>query len=298
MKKNNDYTKQLIEGQFCLFSDIFDTTSKITFIIIPGNPSIAELYIPFGNLLKKKFNYPFIISSLISNDLKEYSLKKCIELKKNFFEYLSKINPKGKYIIIGHSIGCYILINALKNLKNINNFIGIYCIFPALQNLYNCFPFIYKVITFNYFIINILSFLNKILKILPLYLIILIFKFFSDIPSNYIKNILDNVDYSSIKQILFLAKDEGKYIKGYNNDLLEFMNKISNKLRMIYGKNDRYGNEEIAKKFKKIVPGVNIKIVNILHAFVLGYSQNIFEEIKGMINNDLINNIDKSKKLK
>ena len=145
MKKNNDYTKQLIEGQFCLFSDIYNTTSKITFIIIPGNPSIAELYIPFGNLLKNKFNYPYIICSLISNDLKEYSLKKCIESKKNFFEYLLKRNPKGKYIILGHSIGCYILLQALKDQKTINNIIGIYCIFPALQNLYICFPNIYKV---------------------------------------------------------------------------------------------------------------------------------------------------------
>ena len=291
MKKNNDYTKQLIEGQFCLFSDIYNTTSKITFIILPGNPSIAELYIPFGNLLKNKFNYPYIICSLISNDLKEYSLKKCIESKKNFFEYLLKSNPKGKYIILGHSIGCYILLQALKDQKTINNIIGIYCIFPALQNLYICFPNIYKVITFNYFIINIVSVLIKILKILPLYLIILIFKLLSDVPSDYIKNIINNVDFSSIKQILILAKDEGQYIKGYNTDLIIFLNKISNKLRMIYGKYDRYGNEEIAKKFKEIVPGSNVIIVNILHAFVLGYSQNIFDKIKSMINNDIINHI-------
>jgi hypothetical protein len=60
---------------------------------------------------------------------------------------------------------------------------------------------------------------------------------------------------------------------------------------MIYGKYDRYGNEEIAKKFKEIVPGSNVIIVNILHAFVLGYSQNIFDKIKSMINNDIINHI-------
>ena len=61
MKKNEDntYIKQLIEGQYCLFNDINNKSSPITFIIIPGNPSIAELYIQFGNLLTKQFKYPF-----------------------------------------------------------------------------------------------------------------------------------------------------------------------------------------------------------------------------------------------
>ena len=289
MKKYNDYTKQLIEGQYCLYSDVFKTSSPITFIIVPGNPSIAELYIPFGNLLKEKFNYPVIISSLISNDLKTYSLEKCIELKKNFFEYLLKVNPKGKYIILGHSIGCYILLQALKRLNNTDNIIGIYCLFPALQNLYKCFPNIYKILTFNYIIINIFAILIKIFKVLPSCLIILIFKFLSDVPNNYVECLINNVDFSSTKQILILAKDEGKYIKEYNNDFIGFLNKISHKLKMIYGKNDRYGNEEISKKFKELVPGANIKIVNILHAFVLGYSQDMFDEINNMIFEDLNN---------
>jgi len=56
---------------------------------------------------------------------------------------------------------------------------------------------------------------------------------------------------------------------------------------MIYGKKDRYGNEKIANNFKKIVPNAKIKIVDILHAFVLGYSQNMFNAIVDMINDDL-----------
>ena len=56
---------------------------------------------------------------------------------------------------------------------------------------------------------------------------------------------------------------------------------------MIYGKNDRYGNEKIAKKFKELVPNAKIKIVNILHAFVLGYTHDLFNEIVDMIRDDL-----------
>ena len=289
MKKNEDntYIKQLIEGQYCLFNDINNKSSPIAFIIIPGNPSIAELYIQFGNLLTKQFKYPVIISSLLSDNTKTYSLEKCIEYKKKFFEYLFKNNPNTKYIILGHSIGNYIIFQALKKIKDIKNIIAIYSLFPALQNLYTCFPLDYKILTFNYLIINIFSFFIKFIKFLPLCFIILFFKLVSDVPSDKVECLINNIDFSSIKQILFLAKDEGKYIKEYSKDLLEFLNKISLKLRMIYGKNDRYGNEKIAKKFKELVPNAKIKIVNILHAFVLGYTHDLFNEIVDMIRDDL-----------
>ena len=289
MKKNEDnaYVKQLIEGQYCLFNDINNKSSPITFIIIPGNPSIAELYIQFGNLLTKQFKYPVIISSLLSDNTKTYSLEKCIEYKKKFFEYLFKNNPNTKYIVLGHSIGNYIIFQALKKIKDINNIIAIYSLFPALQNLYTCFPLDYKILTFNYLIINIFSFFIKFIKFLPLCFIILFFKLVSDVPSDKVECLINNIDFSRTKQILFLAKDEGKYIKDYSKDLIEFLNKISLKLRMIYGKNDRYGNEKIAKKFKELVPNAKIKIVNILHAFVLGYTHDLFNEIVDMIRDDL-----------
>ena len=289
MKKNEDntYIKQLIEGQYCLFNDINNKSSPIAFIIIPGNPSIAELYIQFGNLLTKQFKYPVIISSLLSDNTETYSLEKCIEYKKKFFEYLFKNNPNTKYIILGHSIGNYIIFQALKKIKDIKNIIAIYSLFPALQNLYTCFPLDYKILTFNYLIINIFSFFIKFIKFLPLCYIILFFKLVSDVPSDKVECLINNIDFSSIKQILFLAKDEGKYIKDYSKDLIEFLNKISLKLRMIYGKNDRYGNEKIAKKFKELVPNAKIKIVNILHAFVLGYTHDLFNEIVDMIRDDL-----------
>ena len=285
--KYNTYVKELIEGQYCLFSNINNTSSPIAFIIVPGNPSIAELYIEFGKLLTNQFKYPVIISSLISNETKTYSLEQCIIYKKKFFEYLFKNNPNTKYIVLGHSIGNYIIFKALQKINDINNIIAIYSLFPALQNLYSCFPLDYKILTFNYLIINIFSFFIKFLKFFPLCFIILFFKLVSDVPSDKVECLIDNIDFSSIKQILFLAKDEGKYIKEYSKDFIEFLNKISLKLRMIYGKNDRYGNEKIAKNFKELVPNAKIKIVDILHAFVLGYTHDLFNEIINMIREDL-----------
>ena len=283
------FSKKIIEGQICLFSDNNNDTNPLTFILIPGNPSIPELYVQFATLFIKNYNYPVIISSLASNTSKNFSLEKAIKLKQNFFEYLFNSNPSGKYIVLGHSIGNYILLKSLQKLKDSNQIIGIYCLFPALKNMYESFTLQYKIISYNIIIINIIAFLFNLFQILPSCLVILIFKLISDVPEPYIESLARNATQSITKQMLLLTQDEGKYVKEYIIDFIEFMNNNSYRLRMIYGKNDRYGNEETAKKFQELVPKATLKIVNILHAFVLGYSQDIFNEINDLIIKDIDN---------
>lgn len=292
MSTNIKFVKKIIEGQICLLShpnleNII--SSSLVFILIPGNPSIPELYIEFASLFTKKFNYPLIISSLASNTSKNFSLEKAISLKKNFFEYLLNKNPNTKYIVLGHSIGNYILIKSLQKLNNINtnNIIGIYCLFPAMKNLYQSFTLQYKIISYNIIIINIIAFLSNLFQILPLCLIILFFKLISNVPKQYVERLARNATQNITKQMLLLTRDEGKYVKEYEKDFINFMKNNAYRLRMIYGKFDVYGNEETAKQFKELVPEVTLKIVNILHAFVLGYSQNVFNEIEDYIKKDI-----------
>lgn len=282
------FTKKIIEGQQCLLNNNnIISSSHLTFIIIPGNPSIAELYKEFAVLFIKKYKYPVIISSLASNTSKNYSLEKAIKLKQNFFEYLFNINPKGKYIVLCHSIGNYIFLKSLQKIKDSKQIISIYCLFPALQNLYKCFPLQYKIMSYNILIINFIAIFSNLFQILPLCLIILFFKAITDVPSTHVECLARNATHSITKQMLLLTKDEGNYIKEYSNDFIEFMKENSHRLRMIYGKFDRYGNEEVANKFHELVPNVYLKIVNILHAFVLGYSQDMFDTISDLIQKDL-----------
>ena len=282
------FTKKIIEGQQCLLSNNnIISSSPLTFIIIPGNPSIAELYKEFAELFIKKYKYPVIISSLASNTSKNYSLEKAIKLKHNFFEYLFNINPKGKYIVLCHSIGNYIFLKSLQKIKDTKQVISIYCLFPALQNLYKCFPLQYKIMSYNILIINFIAIFSNLFQILPLCLIILFFKIITDVPSTHVECLARNATHSITKQMLLLTRDEGNYIKEYSNDFIEFMKENSHRLRMIYGKFDRYGNEEVANKFHELVPNAYLKIVNILHAFVLGYSQDMFDTISDLIQKDI-----------
>ena len=282
------FTKKIIEGQQCLLSNNnIISSSPLTFIIIPGNPSIAELYKEFAELFIKKYKYPVIISSLASNTSKNYSLEKAIKLKHNFFEYLFNINPKGKYIVLCHSIGNYIFLKSLQKIKDTKQVISIYCLFPALQNLYKCFPLQYKIMSYNILIINFIAIFSNLFQILPLCLIILFFKAITDVPSTHVECLARNATHSITKQMLLLTRDEGNYIKEYSNDFIEFMKENSHRLRMIYGKFDRYGNEEVANKFHELVPNAYLKIVNILHAFVLGYSQDMFDSISDLIQKDI-----------
>ena len=106
-------------------------------------------------------------------------------------------------------------------------------------------------------------------------------------PSNYIECLSRNATQSFTKQMLLLTKDEGDYVKEYTDDFLKFMKENSYRLRMIYGKFDRYGNEEVANKFHELVPNATLKVVDILHAFVLGYAQDTFNEIYDLIKKDI-----------
>lgn len=288
MSKNDEFSKKIIEGQECLFSNSYSNSSPLTFIILPGNPSVTELYIKFATLFIQKFNYPVIISSLASNKGDGYSMEKAIKLKQNFFEYLFNINPKGKYIVLGHSIGNYILIKSLQKMKENKQIIGIYCLFPALLNCYKCFPLLYKVISYNYLVISICAFFCNLFKFMPLCLVILIFRMLSNVPKNYVECLARNASQSFTKQMLLLTKDEGDYVKEYSDDFIKFMNENSYRLRMIYGKNDRYGNENVANQFHKLVPNAILKIIDIVHAFVLGFSQEVFDEISDLVKKDII----------
>ena len=141
--------------------------------------------------------------------------------------------------------------------------------------------------SYNILIINLIAFFSNLFQILPLCLIILFFKAITDVPSTHVECLARNATHSITKQMLLLTKDEGNYIKEYSNDFIEFMKENSHRLRMIYGKFDRYGNEEVANKFHELVPNVYLKIVNILHAFVLGYSQDMFDNISDLIQKDI-----------
>ena len=289
MENEINFTKKIIENQICFFSDIKNNLSQLTFIIIPGNPSIEEFYFTFAIKFFQKFNCPVIISSLASDTLKNYSLQKVIEQKAHFFEYVFNMNPSGKYIVIGHSIGNYILLKAIQNLNDTKQIIGIYTLFPALQNLYKGFPLKFKILTNNIIIINICAILSNLFQILPLCLLILIFKLITRMSRRTVECLARNINHSFVKQMLLLAKDEANYIKDYTDDFIKFMNENSHKLRMIYGKNDKYGNEEIANKFKELVPNVEIKIINIKHTFAPKYSKEVFNEIYDWIKNDITN---------
>jgi hypothetical protein len=289
MSDNIEFTKKLIEGQQCLLSNTNINKSPLTFIIIPGNPSIIELYKDFAKLFLKKYNYPVIISSLATNISKNFSLEKAIQLKQNFFEYLFNINPKGKYIVLCHSIGNYIFLKSLQKIKDTKQIISIYCLFPAMQNLYKCFPLEYKIMSYNILIINFIACFSFLFQVLPLCLIILFFKMISDVPSTHVECLARNATPSITKQMLLLTRDEGNFIKEYSNDFIEFLKENSYRLKMIYGKFDRYGNEETANKFHELVPNAYIKVVDILHAFVLGYSQEMFDTINDLIQKDIEN---------
>ncbi|EKE41829.1 hypothetical protein ENUP19_0361G0005 [Entamoeba nuttalli] len=278
---NIQFTYNIICNQHCLFSSE-KIDSPLAFIVVPGNPSIIEFYKEFSCALIELFNYPTIIVSLCKNGEHSLGVHQAIHLKIQFFNEIFQKYPNTKFIILGHSIGNYITLQALRQIDQ-SRIVGYYGLFPALINLKQSFCTLYKIITYSPFIIACLAFSTHLLQLLPLSLITFFFSLVTDVPKQYIPILKHHLDPQMTGQMLSLCKDEGIQIKEYPDDFIQFLNSFHSKLHLIYGKNDVYGNENVARDMMQRCPEAQITITDILHAFVLGYVQNVIEVISPML---------------
>jgi hypothetical protein len=122
--------------QFVRVLRCFPTTAQskrvdTMFVIIPGNPGLVEFYEQFAIELCQKTNYPIIGIShtghLFDDHLKDWQavdLQTQIQHKVKFIknhllgdQALSLgVDNKTKFILVGHSIGCHVILQILNQL--------------------------------------------------------------------------------------------------------------------------------------------------------------------------------------
>ena len=283
---NERYQKEIICNQPCLFSSDH-IQSEIIFLVIPGNPSIIEYYIEFSDQLISLFNYPVIIGSLHQENETRLSVEQAIHLKIELLNEFIRRYPTSKFIIFCHSIGNYITLHALRTI-NQEKILGFYGLFPALAYLQEAFCTMYKIVTSSSLAITTVSYMVNILKILPHDFTLKLLHKIADVPERYCDIIINYLDYPLLSQMLFLCKDEGKTIRDYTVDFIEYLNSLNTKLHLIYGQNDVYGNKDVGEDMKFRCPKAQIEIIDCLHAFVLGSVQQVIDVIEPMIKQDLL----------
>jgi pimeloyl-ACP methyl ester carboxylesterase len=255
--------------------------SSKSIVIIPGNPGLGGFYIPFAHELYNLFNEN--ISILIisqaghSPPLKHhFTLNEQIEHK---LKAIEKLLPNQELILIGHSIGAYMVLQMLDKLDS--RLIRAFLLFPTIERMRESdsgkrfvrwYPIIIYLLPFLCFMVNLLfpfEWLKR--KIISFY--------FSNSPLNDRAILVDTVLYDllnplTMKNLLQMANEEMSVVDQRNDQIIKhFLNKIT----FYYGANDHWVPNDTVKQMKNTYPNGDIIecTKKYLHAFVLRHSKEL-----------------------
>lgn len=258
--------------------------SKKSIVIIPGNPGLGGFYIPFAHELYNLFNEN--ISILIISQAGHspplnhcYTLNEQIQHKLKAIEKLLPNNENHRLILIGHSIGAYMVLNMLEKLEN--RLDRAFFLFPTIERMKES-PSGQRFVRSYSILLYILPFLCWFIqfffpidwlkrKILSYY--------FRNSPNEDRSILIDTVLYdllnpTTIKNLLQMANEEMSVVDKRNDFLIK---KYLNKITFYYGTNDHWVPNDIPKQMKNLYPkGDIIECTNkYIHAFVLKHSREL-----------------------
>lgn len=257
---------------------------KELILVIPGNPGVTKFYKKFLTLVHEKTNKPIWILSHGGHDklneklppLKQnkhlYNLQGQVEQKNWLIEtYLQGVN----LYMIGHSIGCKMILELLKKERKCNIDIE-KCImlFPTLERMAETRNGASVIFVINY-ILWLTLFLSWVFTCLPHILrvsLIRVFCIVARFPTSSIPALLELVDPHVLNKVFYLADDEMKNVKQLDDDVLKIH---GNKLTLYYGASDGWTPLKYYEELKAKHENVNASVCPLQHEFVLKQSEEV-----------------------
>ncbi|KAG9435684.1 lipid droplet-associated hydrolase [Apis mellifera carnica] len=273
-------------------------------IIIPGNPGLAEFYKGFIKTVKSKLptevpvwiishaghvqppNNLAITMPSNSNWTEHYSLMTQVQHK---IDFIKKYVPEDvKIHLIGHSIGCWIILNMLKDNFIAKQVTKCYLLFPTIENMDisdNGWWFTKVVSRVAFFLL----FCAWIISNLPYYLqifIISIAGILYRIPFKYNNVILNMLNPYSLERIIKMAKEEMIEVKKRDDDIIS---KCADKLWFYYGNCDGWVPIKYYKNLKSNHPYINAELCKhgYHHSFVLQYDKEVGNIVGNLISENI-----------
>lgn len=260
--------------------NVFQSNRSI--VIIPGNPGLGGFYIPFAHELYNYFNENISILIVSQGGHSPpgehcFSLKEQIEHKLNAIEQLLPKNHR--LILIGHSIGSYMVLKMLNRLEN--RLDRAFLLFPTIERMKES-PSGQRFVRFYPIMIYLLPFLCLLVQILFPFEWLkrkLINWYFSSSPKEDRSILVDTVLYDllnaqTIRNLLRMANEEMSVVVKRDDDLIKH---FLPKLTFYYGTNDHWVPNDIAKQMMNLYPKGDItECTNkYMHAFVLKHSKEL-----------------------
>ncbi|EJD76178.1 hypothetical protein LOAG_16814 [Loa loa] len=275
-------------------------------LMIPGNPGNEQFYEHFGQVVLNKISRIMQISEgsilfctvshlnhvPIPREYSEMSICNCddrislaeqIEYKFNFcLQYLPKT---AKFILIGHSIGSYLMLRILPDLLKYEfNIIRCIALFPTIEHMAespkgeHLLPWLKKFRNWD----GVVQTLFSCLRYLPNSVKERICTFVMGnrcqyFPPCILRSAVEIVDINVIRNIIFMAVDELLTVSNLDESLLRH----SDRFRFLYGTTDQWCPLRYALEMQKRL-GKDLVIIDdkkCEHAFVLNHGEVVATDV-------------------
>ncbi|XP_071439110.1 lipid droplet-associated hydrolase [Hetaerina americana] len=263
---------------------IGDSSTKDEIVlVIPGNPGVAEFYVDFCKKLHHKLKKPVWVISHAGHEIIPHHMKPAPHLKGNkcLYDVAGQVKHKRDFIckyipanvkisLVGHSIGCKMILDLLKDDIISNRVNKGILLFPTVERLAES-PNGKLFTAIDKYFHLILVFLMALLKYMPYFIKFPLVKGYSlltKIPLKFADTICRLVHPAVLEKVYFMARDEMKTVKSLDRDLI---NKNISKLNFYYGTTDRWCPVKYYHDIKCEIPKVKAELCKIgyRHAFVL-----------------------------
>lgn len=274
----------------------------ILFLVIPGNPGIAEYYDDFMKVLYQNSNYSIPVWAIshaghvsipnTSNNLAvekaSYSVCSLEGQIKHKLTFIKKhIPPDVKLVLIGHSIGCYMILKLLDDLES-HQVLRCFMLFPTIERMAEspkgqvATPLLKYLRWLGTLIVQGLSYLSPHLQ----FRMILWYFRGRSVPDCIYNASMSLFDPFCVSNVMFMANMEMQKVVNLDEDLIR---RHLPKLSFYYGSDDHWCPKSYYFDFLEKFPHADTRLCtdDHDHAFVLEGSGPMADIISSWIQTDL-----------
>nr|CAD7203028.1 unnamed protein product [Timema douglasi] len=273
--------------------------NKELILFISGNPGLTGYYSIFLDTIHSNLGIPVWALSHAGHELPpEERALPSLSKNPNFYNmegqaqhkiaFMEKyIPPDVKVYLIGHSIGCKMILEVMKNSRIHSQVRKCYLMFPTIERMATS-PNGKFLTSLILPIVPLIVFLAWVFTSLPRTLRrVLINIYFSIHKStdDMIDTTVDLVNPTVLRNVFFLAKDEMENVTELDSDT---MTTFRDKLVLYYGARDGWTPLDYVKDLKESHPEVKSIICdkNFDHAFVLNMSQAVGDMVSDWVKSE------------
>ncbi|XP_047525732.1 lipid droplet-associated hydrolase [Pieris napi] len=278
-----------VQSSLLLWGDPFNNDVDECIICVTGNPGLVDFYSEFGQELHKNLAMPVCVigqagheeisvetSETLTSDGNSFNLNGQIAHKHELISnYISK---KSKLHLIGHSIGCWQIIELLdRNPELVSRVSSINLLFPTIQKMAESPNGRFLNLFIRRIYCLLLIFL-KLLGILPHWInryLIYLYLSWHSLPSHYSERIAKVIEPNVMEKVLILAFDEMDTVTNLNKDAI---NNIKHLTNVIYSKTDNWVPLAYIEDLKMYEPEICLIEMKVSHAFILKSSELVAEK--------------------